>query len=317
MPGIAHEGPVELLRRNPLLTATLLHNLGVPLPDDVHAVMAPAELTAPLPTELRADAVVTLTSANVRFAVVIEVQNAQVPDKRRVWPAYLALCRAQHDCPTILLVICPSKATGRWARQPIETGHPGFTLTPLVIDATTTPLPGSPHIRNSSPELAVLGALTGAIDLTQDSGRHEVLRILAAAGLDEDRLETYTYLVRAAAPAPARLLLEALMATVFKDDFIDRIKAEGIAEGKAEGVAQGKAEGVAQGKAEGVAQGRAEGVAQGKASMVLRILAARGFDVPGPVRHTVMSCTNGDQLDRWGEAAATARSIEDVFGGSQ
>jgi hypothetical protein len=297
MPGIAHEGPVELLRRNPLLTVTLLESLGVPLPDEVHAAMAPGELTAPLPTELRADAVVTLTSAQARFTVVIEVQNDPVGDKRRVWPAYLALARAQHDCPTILLVICPKKATGHWARRPIATGHPGFILAPLVIDATTTPLPGSPHTRNSSPKLAVLGALTGAIDLTNDNGRHQVLSILAAASLDEDRLETYTHLVRAAAPAPARLLLEALMATVFKDDFIDRIKAEG--------------------KAEGVAQGKAEGVAQGKASMVLRILGARGFDIPGPVRNAVMSCTDTDQLDRWGEAAVTARSIEDVFDSSR
>jgi predicted transposase YdaD len=53
------------------------------------------------------------------------------------------------------------------------------------------------------------------------------------------------------------------MTTTFKDDFIDRYKAEGRTEGKAEG------------RAEGEAKGRAEGEAKGKADMLLRILAAR------------------------------------------
>jgi hypothetical protein len=295
MPGIAHEGLVELLRRNPLLAVTLLDSLGVRLPGDVTAVMAAGELTSPLPTELRADAVITVTGQDGRRAVVIEVQTSPDPDKQRVWPAYLAMARAQHDCPTILLVICPSPATGRWARQAITTGHPGFTLTPLVIDATTAPSPGRPGSPGPGPELAVLGALTGAIDLSLDGGRRQVLEVLAAADLDEDRLETYTHLVRAATPVDARAVLEALMATAFKDDFIERYKAEG--------------------RAEGVAQGKAEGAAQGKASMVLRILAARGFDIPAKTRDAVMSCTDLGQLDRWGEAAATAAALSDIFNG--
>jgi hypothetical protein len=161
MPGIAHEGTVELVRRNPRLTITLLDSLGVPSPAGATAAMAAGELTSPLPAELRADAVVTLTGPDAKVAVA------------------------------------------------------------------------------------------------------------------------------------ARALLEALMATGFKDDFVERYKAEG--------------------RAEGVAQGKAEDVAQGKASMVLRILAARGFDVPGKVREAVMSCTDLRQLDRWGEAAATAAALGDIF----
>ncbi|HYZ53890.1 MAG TPA: hypothetical protein VE733_10405 [Streptosporangiaceae bacterium] len=109
--------------------------------------------------------------------------------------------------------------------------------------------------------------------------------MIAAAGLDEDRLETYTRLVRTAASAAARGALEALMTTVFKDDFVDRIKAEGKAEGEA--------------------------------TMVLRILAARGFDVPGPVRERVLSCTDPAQLEKWGETAVTATSLGDVFADDQ
>lgn len=285
MPGISHEAPIELLRRSPLLAAALLDGTGVLVPADASAVMAAGEVTSPLPAELRADAVIVLAGQDAKLAVVVEVQMSPRKDKRRVWPAYLALARAQHDCPTVLLVICPDRATGRWARRPIATGHPGFDLAPLVIDADTTPPPGAPGIPGPGPELAVLCALTGAVDLDQDSGRRLVLSVIAAAGLDEDRLETYTRLVRTAASAAARDALEALMTTVFKDDFVDRIRAEGKAEGEA--------------------------------TMVLRILTARGFDVPGPVRERVLSCADPAQLEKWGETAVTAASLEDVFADDQ
>ena len=188
-------------------------------------------------------------------------------------------------------------AGGRWARRPIATGHPGFDLAPLVIDADSTPAPDDPGLTWAAPELAVLAALTGAADLDHDDARRLVLNAIAAADLDEDRLETYTRLVRAAASAAARRALEALMTTMFKDEFVDRIKAEGKAEGRAEG--------------------KAEGRVQGAARMVLRILGARGFDVPGPVRDRVLSCTDPGQLEDWGGKAVTAASLEDVFADDQ
>ncbi len=133
MPSIAHEAPIELLRRNPLLAAALLHGSGVPVPAGGTAVMVAGDLSSALPAELRADAVIVLggdrprARPGTRLAVVVESQTAPDAGKRRVWPAYLALARAQHDCPAVLVVICPSPATGRWARQPIRTGNPAST----------------------------------------------------------------------------------------------------------------------------------------------------------------------------------------------
>jgi len=46
MPGIAHEGPIELLRRNPRLAAALLEGTGVPVPTGTSAAMATGELAA-------------------------------------------------------------------------------------------------------------------------------------------------------------------------------------------------------------------------------------------------------------------------------
>ena len=298
MPGIAHEAPVELLRRNPLLAAALLDATGVDVPATVTAVMAAGDLSSALPAELRADAVILLNGQGFgpggrpgKLVVVVEVQTSPDEGKRRVWPAYLSLARAQHDSPAVLMVICPGLATGRWARRPIPTGHPGFDLVPLVIDASCTPLPSGPGHADIGPELAVLAAFTGAADLEQDVGRRLVLGAVAAAGLDAERLETYTSLIRACAPAAARAALEALMTTVFKDDFVERYKAEG--------------------RAEGEARGRAEG----EAGMLLRVLAARGFDVPGQVRERVLSCTDLEQLESWGDRAVIAASVDDVFSG--
>jgi hypothetical protein len=58
------------------------------------------------------------------------------------------------------------------------------------------------------------------IELLRRNPLLAVLETIVAANLDEDRLETYTHLIRIATP-----------------EFIDRIKAEGKAEGKAESTA--------------------------------------------------------------------------------
>ncbi len=48
-------------------------------------------------------------------------------------------------------------------RAPIATGHPGFDLVPLVIDAVTIPDPNGPATAIAGPELAVLAMLTGPL----------------------------------------------------------------------------------------------------------------------------------------------------------
>jgi hypothetical protein len=71
------------------------------------------------------------------------------------------------------------------------------------------------------------------------------------------------------------------MTIVFKDEFIDRYFAEGRA--------------------------------KGEAAMLIRFLAARGFDLPESVRERVLACGDLDQLGAWADACATARSLDEVF----
>jgi hypothetical protein len=292
MPSIPHEAPLELLRCNPQLAAVLLRGLGVAVPPGATATMAPSDLSASLPAELRADAVVVLSGADgTRLAVVVEVQLRYDKDKHYSWPAYLTQVRAAQHCPAVLLVICPGTVTARRCRAPIRTGHPGFDLAPLVIDSATIPDSGGPGPREH-PELVVLAVLTGALDLDQDSSRRLVLARLA--GLDENRLKTYTVFVLNAASEAARQALEALMTTApFKNAFVDRLLAEGEAKGKAEGEAKGKAE--------------------GEARVILRVLSARGLQVSAEIRQRVLSCADTSQLEAWADRAATAASVDDVF----
>jgi uncharacterized protein (DUF1778 family) len=155
---------------------------------------------------------------------------------------------------------------------------------PLVIDATTTPVPGHAGGGPAGAELLVLATLTGALNLDQDSARRLVLAGLAR--VDESKRKSYTVFVLNAASAAARQALEDLMTTTqFSDPFIDRF----------------------------IAEGEAKGQATGEARMVLRVLSARGLSVPEEIRQRVLSCTDTGQLEAWGERAATADALDDVF----
>jgi hypothetical protein len=72
------------------------------------------------------------------------------------------------------------------------------------------------------------------------------------------------------------------MTAKFKDEFVDRLLAEGEAEGEAR--------------------------------TILRVLAARGLEVPAKVSEQVLSWTDSSQLETWTYRAAIAVSVEEVFG---
>jgi hypothetical protein len=82
----------------------------------------------------------------------------------------------------------------------------------------------------------------------------------------------------AAPDQSSRRALEALMATVFRNEFVDRLEAAG------------------------------------RAQMILQVLAARGIKAPAKVRDQVLACTDIAQLDAWGSRAATAKTLKEVFG---
>jgi hypothetical protein len=92
----------------------------------------------------------------------------------------------------------------------------------------------------------------------------------------------YTRLIRSLVPKSARVSLEELMKTVLRDDFVDGL----------------------------LDQGRADG----ERRIILRILTARGLPLSDEIRDRVATCTDTDQLEAWADRAATADSVEEIFG---
>jgi hypothetical protein len=308
MPSLLHEAPLELLRRNPSLAGALLTGIpGVFVPEGGLASLAPGEVTASLPVELRADAVVLLRAAADKLAVVAEVQMSakELKRKRRVWPAYLTQARAQHDCPAVLMIFCRDRAVARACAKPIPTGHPRFVLTPIVIGPDDVPAARQQGAAQVTAELGMMAAWSGSADLRDPAVRLQTLRLLA--GLDAETLATYTRIVLIAAPdESSRRALEALMSTVFKNEFLDKLEADAKARGEAKGLARGEAKGLARGEAMGEAAGRAK--------TILQVLAARGVAVPAEIRDQVLACTDIAQLDAWVSKAAIAETVDEVFG---
>ncbi|MFI9400569.1 hypothetical protein [Nocardia sp. NPDC052316] len=288
MPSIHHEAPLELLRHKPELAAALLADTGIQLPAGATATISDSNLSTCNPPEFRADAVTLLRGiGGDKLAVITESQSAPPKrGKRRAWPAYVAVAQSQHDCDAVLVVIAASRATAHACSRTIHTGHPGFSLDPIVIGPHNTPDPTDPAFAGVAPELTVLAALTHALDLTEDANRRLVLDKLAT--LDRETRTTYTRFVRHAASDAARKALEELMASpTYRDDWVDGL----------------------------LDQGRAEGEARGEAKMLLRILAARGFVVPDDLRVRIESCLDTAQLEEWGDKAIAADSLDGIFGG--
>jgi hypothetical protein len=64
---------------------------------------------------------------------------------------------------------------------------------------------------------------------------------------------------------------------------------------------------------QGRAEGMAQGMAKGEALMLLRIMTARGLDIPERIRARVAGCTDTARLESWADRAATATSLDDIF----
>ncbi|MPZ25398.1 MAG: hypothetical protein GEV12_02845 [Micromonosporaceae bacterium] len=282
MPSSLHEAFVELFRQRPSLAAELLTGpLKIDLPTFQQARLESGELTEVTPTEYRADAVVVLTESNTPvLGVVVEAQLAKDPGKQWSWPNYLTSLRARLRCPTVLLVICPDPRTARRCATPIELGHPGFVLHPLVLGPDQVPVVTDPAQAGRSPALAVLSAMAHGNHPDRDRILHTLMSVL----VDDDHRERYADIVFTALPEAARHYLERLMATEtyeYKSDYARRYFSQGEA--------------------------------RGEAKALLTLLAARDIPVNDDARTRITECTDLDQLDTWVRHAATATTINDLF----
>ncbi|WP_330231333.1 hypothetical protein OHA40_01870 [Nocardia sp. NBC_00508] len=287
MPSSVHEVLIELVRRRPTLVAELLTStLGLTLPEFDHARVDSGDLPDIEPTEYRADLVVTLTAATLPvLGIVVEVQLQRDDDKIWSWPVYLTTLRARLRCLVLLVVVCPNERAAGHCRRPI-TVAPGFTLSPMVLSPANVPVVSDATTASDRPDLAALSAIAHRNNPERDS----IFAALAATAHHTADGERYIDLVLAALPkAAARHFLEMLMKTdksPYYSEFFNQLHADGVAEGEA----------------------------KGEAKALLRLLRARGFDIPAALASEVAACTDHARLDTWVTRAATANTIDEVFG---
>ncbi|HEX8704925.1 MAG TPA: hypothetical protein VF815_39195 [Myxococcaceae bacterium] len=298
-----HEGLLLLFRNRPELAPELLRDvLGLPLPRWTEARVESAELTEVAPTEYRADLVVLLLEGKPCFAIIVEVQLSRDDEKRGSWPLYLTSLRSRVGCPTALLVVAPDRAVARWCAQPIELGHPGFMLRPLVAGPEAIPVIVDEAAVREDPELAVLSAMAHG---GEEVGASIARTVLAAVGdLDTERVRLYVDLVLGSLSEAARGALEALM---------ERGTYEYQSEFARKYVAQGREEGRKEGREEGLQKGREEGLYEGERTALFKVLDARGLVVKQAARRRILACTDLAQLERWLRKAVSVRSTKELF----
>ncbi len=288
MPTKEHDVLAELFRWRPELAAELVSDLGVALPEVRRAVPCSESFTDLKTSEYTGDSTVLLELDAGMFGVVVEIQRARDDDKPWTWPLYLATFRARQRCPAVLLVIAPDPKVAEWCATPIETGHPGHTLTPMVLRPDHVPVMTDPKAFAADPPMGVLSTMfhgTGP----------EGMKVLHAASVGTDIIaETDRRIARryvdcalAVLPEAARKALETIMQT--ESDFYSETfrGAE--------------------------AKGRSEGKTEGEVRSLLTILDARGIALTDEQRTLINDTTDLERLQGWMRRAATSDSADQVF----
>ncbi|WP_446224201.1 hypothetical protein ACTWPB_02970 [Nocardia sp. IBHARD005] len=216
------------------------------------------------------------------LGICVEVQLSRKDQKRWSWPVYVATLRARLKCPVVLLIVVPNSEIAAWAGNPIEIGHPGFALRPLVIGPGDLPLVTDPAEAASSPERAVLSAMA------HGDGPHnkEVFQSLLTALMktDDERARMYHDLVDEVLSEAASRRLEELMTMTY--EYQGRIARKYVAQGLEEGVA----------------------------TSIFTVLSTRGLVVSDAQRLEIEQCRDISQLNEWLSRAVTAATCADVFG---
>ena len=296
MPSRLHEVLIEMFRDRPALAADLLSGpLKMSLPEFQRARLSPGELTDVVPTEYRADAVVTLNAREEPvLAIVVEVQLRFDSRKRRSWPAYVGTLYARLGCRVVLLVLCPDQSVADRCATPIVFGEPGLVLTPVVLGPAQVPVVTDLDLARRNPQLAILSVMAHADREHPDPLFHAYFTAFDV--IDSEHAALYHDLVVMVLSQAARIRLEEYMSTTahrYQSEFALRYFNQGEAKGRAEGEAHGRAE--------------------GEARAVLAVLDARGVKVPPDAQQTIMACADLDQLDIWVRRAVTAETVDDLF----
>lgn len=284
-----HELLIDLVRKEPSAAPALLTEcLGLDLPVHYEVGIESPDLNESKPGIYHADAVLSLRHNGKRgLAIVLEVQLGNDGKKRFTWPVYLAMVRHRLNCPVMLVVICRTKRMADWCSRPIDMGHPGWILHPLVIGPEQIPIITDPKKVAATPALGVLSALAHGAGPHGIQVAETLLEGLyqAARNRDEATVELYSHYMDSVLdelPALVRKHMETQMATKmeYRSAFARRYYAEGEA--------------------------------KGLAKAIIQVLEARGLTVPEEIGERILSCHDIRKLNTWVKRAATIDTVDDL-----
>ncbi|MFF4738717.1 hypothetical protein ACFY2W_22965 [Streptomyces sp. NPDC001262] len=289
-----HEAAHRIFQDRPELLVPVFRILDVPLPAKASVDVLSADVTEMRPLERRVDSVLRVkpSDGGDGFLLAIEAQGRRDRDKAVSWAYYLSHLKAKYNCPALLLVICPDKATADWAAGPFRLGPEGWTalsVHPLVLGPGNVPVITDPEEAARDLPLATFSAMTHG----RDGGAPDILEALALAlgTADPESAEYYSELLEIGlGDTRARETWRKLMVssyfpgrgTLFEEKFLE---------------------------------GKAEGKAEGTAEVVLRVLQNRGIPASNDIRDRVMDCRDLDELGRWLDRAFHVTSAEELFDG--
>jgi hypothetical protein len=228
-----HEILVSLFRESGQLAAELLEACAGIAVDHARVALESIDLSQVAPTAYYADAVTVLRDRANRpvTGVIVEVQLNIDRTKLLSWPVYVTTLRAKLACAAVLLVVAPEPEVAVWARQPIELGHPGFRLTPVVIEFDNVPWVRDRAAASRLPELAMLSVMAHPeLEIAE-------VAVEAISQLPEDRRRLYLDVILMALPEAIRRILEARMQGYeYRSDFARKYYGQGREEGRQEGL---------------------------------------------------------------------------------
>ncbi|MBO0820604.1 MAG: hypothetical protein J2P26_07105 [Nocardiopsaceae bacterium] len=248
------------------------------------------DLTETRPVERRADTMLRaeFPAGDAGPILIVESQTEDDKTRRARWPYYIAFVRDKYECQVVFLVVCSSRATARWAREPIEIGEPGaicMTVTPLVLGPDNVPAVMTTGEALADLPFAVLSALVHSD--SQGRKKDAILESLASA-LQTIDVETAAELAEftevGLGKTTAGTKWRALMAT---ETYVFASEQRRL--------------------------GWGEGEAKGEAKAVLRNLKNRGIPVDSHSADRIKACSDVETLDTWLDRSLTIAKIDELF----
>ncbi|MGC9541783.1 hypothetical protein [Streptomyces sp. UG1] len=194
---------------------------------------------------------------------------------------------AKYRLPPILVVVCRDKKTAAWAEEPIRIGcsfHTSMEVFPLVLGPIGVRPITDPEEAAKDLALTTFSILINA----KDPGILAILDAVAPVlGPNADWAE---YVEIGLDEGPGREHWRELMA-VYTPNF----------------------PGGGSVMEEAWREVHADGEAKGEAKAILRVLGARGVEVPESVRERVMACADLEVLETWVDRSLTVTSAEELF----